>query len=166
MSRVPTRRTRPPGGLVMATAPASTVAERRAAAGFGTPGTPTLAAAVVAADDSSSTTCAHCGRALPALVRVGGRPRRWCSARCRRRGAVRRSEGLPESWPARGPRGRASLARSAELDPGRGEVARRRLAGTERPDATASAWLEVRRSGGGADLRKLACRDRAARGAP
>lgn len=102
----------------MAALAGSALAERRVAVGPGTPGTPTLAAAIVAADDSYRATCGQCGRALPARARVGGRPRRWCSARCRRRAAVRRSAGLPESWPVRGPRGRATLARIAELAAG------------------------------------------------
>lgn len=61
--------------------------------------------------------CTQCGATLGSSLRSSGRRRRFCSARCRQRAAVRRSAGLPENWPLTGSRGRASLNRIADLWP-------------------------------------------------
>lgn len=86
--------------------------------------TPTPAEAIVVTDDMTQTTCATCGTALPARNPGPGRPRRFCSGACREAARLRRGRGLAEDWPVRGPRGRANLARIAELAGDAAEPAR------------------------------------------
>jgi hypothetical protein len=59
--------------------------------------------------------CSQCGAILPPPLRLSGRARRFCSARCRSRASLRRTHGLPETLPILGQRGRAPLARIVEL---------------------------------------------------